>query len=144
MANRYTLLIVGIAAVVTTTPPTVSDAKGKGRAAAELSPAYSACMVKSGGITVEMHNCAAAETSRQDDLLNAAYRRLIAKLPTEQKEALRKAQRAWVAFRDSECNLAGSFEEGTMGPIVIDDCYSQLTSMRVNDLRLYQSQADAL
>jgi uncharacterized protein YecT (DUF1311 family) len=56
---------------------------------------YSTCLGKSNGVTIEIINCILAETRRQDARLNENYKRLISKLPTERKNALVEAQRAW-------------------------------------------------
>src|SRR5262245_18840934 len=69
----------------------------------EMTQEYSTCLGKSNGVTIEMINCILAETMRQDARLNENYKKLISKLPTERKNALVEAQRAWIKFRDANC-----------------------------------------
>jgi uncharacterized protein YecT (DUF1311 family) len=118
-----------------------AEAKEAVRAEPATAAQFKACMDKSGGVTLDMHNCLAAEDQRQDERLNANYKLLLSKLPTDQHDALRKAQRAWVAYRDSECALQGTFEHGNMGPLVIDGCYMDMTSRRADELKAYTAQA---
>ncbi len=52
--------------------------------------------------TLAMVECAAASYDRWDDELNRQYKRLTALLSPEEQQALRDAQRKWIAFRDAE------------------------------------------
>src|SRR5262249_19658826 len=69
----------------------------------EMTQEYSTCLEKSNGATIEMNSCILAETIRQDARLNENYKRLISKLATERRNALVKAQRAWIRFQDANC-----------------------------------------
>jgi uncharacterized protein YecT (DUF1311 family) len=79
----------------------------------ELSAEYSACLDKAGGVTFDMIECIAAETGRQDATLNNNYRILMSKLSSDQKKALLEAERAWIAFRDANCQFYGDPQGGT-------------------------------
>ena len=53
---------------------------------------------------LELSNCIAGEYQRADAELNTVYRQAMLKLNTEEhKTALRNAQRAWIEYRDSNC-----------------------------------------
>ena len=114
-------------------------AGGPGAAAAQEPPGYSAafdaCMDRSGGVTVEMRDCSAAEYERQDRALNAAYRDLMGRLGPELQTDLRNAQRAWIAFRKAECDYRHRSEGGTMGLLVYDGCWLDFTAKRVTQLQ---------
>src|SRR5262249_52142347 len=56
------------------------------------------------GATAEMFECNGEELDRQDARLNNTYKKLISKLPPDRKEALLKAQRAWIKFREANCD----------------------------------------
>ena len=70
-----------------------------------LSKNFSKCMDKSDGVTVEMLGCIAAEAKLQDARLNKVYKDVMAELSEPRKKELRDAQRAWVKFRDANCNF---------------------------------------
>src|SRR5215471_2314746 len=70
--------------------------RGSYAADREMTQEYSTCLGKTNGATIEMINCILAETMRQDARLNENYKKLISKLPTERKNALVEAQRAWI------------------------------------------------
>jgi uncharacterized protein YecT (DUF1311 family) len=101
------------------------------------SPAYGACMDKSQGVTVDMHDCAATEFTRRDGELNIAYQALMKVLDRpEEKGAWRKAQRAWVAFRDAQCEADASPDAGgSIEPLIIDSCATRMTYKRTQELR---------
>ncbi|KRB61875.1 urease-associated protein [Rhizobium sp. Root708] len=52
------------------------------------------------------------------------------------EEALVKAQRAWVNFRDAECEAAGfQARGGTMEPMLVAGCIAELTDERTKQLK---------
>jgi len=69
------------------------------------SAAHAACMEKSGGVTSAMQDCIATELLRQDARLNKAYKAAMAPLTASRKKQLLSAQRAWLAFRDANCQF---------------------------------------
>lgn len=110
-----------------------------GAASAQESPEYSAefsaCMDRSGGVTVEMRDCSTAEYERQDHALNVVYRDLMGRLGPELQTDLRTAQRAWIAFRKAECDYRHRSEGGTMGLLIYDSCWLDFTASRVVHLQ---------
>ena len=76
------------------------------------SPAYKACMDKSGGVTVAMLDCGNAEYVRLDAALNAAYRAATNGLEPAQRNLLRDAQRAWLAMPPAERARVLGLESG--------------------------------
>src|ERR1043165_5900900 len=85
---------------------------------------------------VEMNRCAAAELRRADVRLNAAYDQLLKKLDTNRRAKLQKAERAWIAFRDAQCDYEGSESEGgSIQPLEIAACKTELTKARIAQLR---------
>src|SRR5262249_29911158 len=108
-----------------------SDAAGR-----ENTEEYSTCLGKSNGVTIEMINCMLAETRRQDARLNENYKRLISKLPTERKNALVEAQRAWIRFRDANCGFYADPEGGSAARVTANECFLNATADRAKELRL--------
>jgi uncharacterized protein YecT (DUF1311 family) len=51
-------------------------------------------------------------------------------------EALLKAQRGWIAYRDGQCELAG-FEArgGSMEPMLVNGCLAEMTKARTRELQ---------
>jgi uncharacterized protein YecT (DUF1311 family) len=95
---------------------------------------FTACIEKSGGVTVSMRDCNAAEYKKQDDRLNRSYKKLKESLPKTQNQELLEAQRIWLKFRDTNCDLYAKIYEGTMALIVVDDCYLKAVTERATEL----------
>ena len=100
----------------------------------ELSQQFSACMEKSGGVTVDMLDCIGAETKRQDTRLNKVYKEVMAQLSPARNKELQAAQRAWIKFRDANCNYYADPEGGTMATVSSNDCFMTATASRAKEL----------
>lgn len=85
------------------------------------------------GSTYEMVECFKAKTEAWDKRLNAAYPKALAAAQPKQREQLRKAQRAWVAYRDANC-LYWALGEGTIARIQASDCMYRMTKERAEEL----------
>ncbi len=85
----------------------------------------------------QMTACSAAGVSKSDEALNAAYQRLLAQLPDGQsRKDLRKAEKAWLGFRDAACAFEGdSVEGGSLQPMIVSQCISALTRERTHGLQ---------
>ena len=110
--------------------------RGSYAADREMTQEYSTCLGKSNGVTIEMINCILAETMRQDARLNENYKKLISKLPTERKNALVEAQRAWIKFRDPNCGFYADPEGGSAARMTANECFLNATADRAKELRL--------
>ena len=103
----------------------------------------------------EMNYCAGQDFERADTELNAAYRTAIAGAQEADRDyaratqgnemrdsgpgeeaSLREAQRAWVTFRDAQCQ-GESYEArgGSMQPMLYQGCRATLTRARTAELR---------
>lgn len=100
----------------------------------ELTRQFSICMDKSGGVTVEMLDCIAAETERQDLRLNKAYKDVMAELTPQRKKQLQEAQRAWIKYRDANCDFYADPDGGTLAAVSSNDCYMSTTASRAKEL----------
>ena len=110
--------------------------------AAPANPQYSrdyrACIGKAQGVDLLLDNCDTAEIGRQDQALKASFAALTAATPSGQLPALQKAQQAWAAFRDSECDYASVEEQGfPLGDKLTRDCYLRMTYDRIQALKRY-------
>ena len=97
--------------------------------------------------TSELNICAEQDWAREDAALNAVYKRVLAKIAASDQgepygakswdKALRDSQRAWVAFRDTDCKGLVPFDwtggTGTTGAVL--GCMSRTTKERAKDLR---------
>jgi uncharacterized protein YecT (DUF1311 family) len=101
----------------------------------EMSQEYKACMDRSKGVTSEMLDCMSAEFTRQDARLNENYKILMAKLSAKRKEALLEAQRAWIKFRDANCNFYYDPEGGSAAHLGGNECVLNATADRATELR---------
>lgn len=89
--------------------------------------------------TQGMVACISAETAAWDWILNREYRGLRMALDEEQKDALRDAQRKWIAFRDADCAFPHIFVRGTLSQPWGADCVMQHTARRAMELRGFRN-----
>lgn len=99
---------------------------------------YSACMEIAGGVTSDTLNCMGAENKIQDASLNKAYKALMVKLTPARKKSLQEAQRAWIKFRDANCNYYEDPEGGTMASMMGSDCFLFTTATRARELERFK------
>ncbi|MBB2907196.1 lysozyme inhibitor LprI family protein [Agrobacterium sp. CMT1] len=94
----------------------------------------------------DMTICAGKDYEKADKELNVAYQKLRKLLIERDKaadadgkgatDALVTAQRAWVAFRDANCALAGfQARGGSMEPMLISSCLAETSGKRAEELR---------
>lgn len=114
------------------------------RAPACLGQAADMCQLQEGGQTNSgIAVCISAETAVWDEILNAEYKATRAGLRardgsdgTALADGLRDAQRAWIAFRDSECDLTYAlWEGGSVRGIAYANCLMVMTAERSLALR---------
>ena len=87
-----------------------------------------------------MNQCAAKENKAADNELNRLYKQITARLKDnpEAKKMLVKAQRAWIGFRDAECEFSASgVEGGSVYPLIYDNCITAQTKARVEAFKTY-------
>ena len=91
-----------------------------------------------GDTQVEMNACAEADFKAADAELNAAWKPAKAFYDgTGHGEDLLKAQRAWIAFRDAECDrLYARNMDGTIRFTVYAACQNRMTAERAIELGL--------
>jgi|tagenome__1003787_1003787.scaffolds.fasta_scaffold19931177_2 uncharacterized protein YecT (DUF1311 family) len=93
--------------------------------------------------------CAEIDWKNSDAKLNQIYKKLSAKVkdvPDEEdfsKTQLVAAQRAWVAFRDAECELQASLDGGAPRWIIVNqtNCLADFTKERTLVFSKYLNQA---
>lgn len=84
--------------------------------------------------------CVGQALKQSDAELNATYGQIQQRLKNDPATAklLVGAQRAWVAFRDAECNFSSSSSlGGTVYPMIVALCADRLTRQRIDGLKVY-------
>ncbi|WP_423203967.1 lysozyme inhibitor LprI family protein [Pseudomonas kribbensis] len=87
-----------------------------------------------------MNQCAGQEYKAADKELNAVYQQITARLKdnAEGKKLLISAQRAWIGFRDAECNFSASgVAGGSVYPLIYSNCLTSVTKVRTEALKQY-------
>lgn len=117
-----------------------------------LGQASGLCQEQSGGsTTIGIADCIQAETAMWDVILNEEYKwtQMANETADEQgfsqvldrSDALRDAQRAWIAFRDADCTARyAMWQDGTIRTIVGANCHLTMTAQRAIELRDMRGQ----
>ena len=87
-----------------------------------------------------MNTCAQHAFETADARLNGAYKQLIGQLKADagQTKLLVAAERAWIAYRDADCEFATAENAGgSMRPMLVMRCKETMTTARVAELRAY-------
>jgi uncharacterized protein YecT (DUF1311 family) len=88
-----------------------------------------------------LNQCAGAAFEKADKQLNEAYKQIGERLKdnAESHKLLVETQRAWVAWRDAECNFQGGpvDQAGSIYPLVVANCKATLTENRLEDFHAY-------
>lgn len=93
------------------------------------------CLDTSGGVTAAMTECLSNELALQDKRLNEVYQALMRKASEQQASELRKAQRAWLAYRDATCGLFDTFGGGgSLDRVNVGSCEVDIVARRVRFL----------
>lgn len=79
--------------------------------------------------------CAEQELKRVDADLNANYKKLQQALNTEQREALKKAQRAWLQYRKERCDFEYVAPTAPGGEANRSFCLLEMTAQKSQYLR---------
>lgn len=97
--------------------------------------------------TVEMNYCSEQEYNKVDAELNRVYQQIVAGIDTHDdveadrlkawKEALKSAQRAWVAYKEKDCGELIGYEwyGGTGATSASLGCMIQKTETRIKELK---------
>lgn len=114
-------------------------------AAVALAPLAAAAECAPDATQAELNACTGATFAAADRELNTLYAEMKARLRDDADTAklLILAQRAWVAWRDAECDLAAAgVAGGSIYPTIRGQCLTELTTARVADFRRYLSCAE--
>ena len=88
----------------------------------------------------DMDICAGKSYAKSDAELNKLYKQIETRLKgdADTTKLLVAAQKAWVSFRDAECNFSSSgVTGGSVYPFISSNCLDGMTQSRVKDLQGY-------
>jgi hypothetical protein len=85
------------------------------------------------------HRChaglSAGEFSGRECATGAVYAKALAALPADQRVKLREAQRRWLAFRSSDCDVFFGTQTGTVAGVQNVGCMIDRTEKRIENLQ---------
>jgi uncharacterized protein YecT (DUF1311 family) len=107
------------------------------------SATYNRCMTSGDAaqvITSGMIDCTESERNFQDGKLNQAYKMVLARLPANRQDDLRRSERNWIKARDAICakELTGDFAGGSMSRVTWLGCLVDETIKRTMALEHYR------
>jgi len=86
---------------------------------------------------LDMNVCSYRDYLRADIKLNETWKATF-KAGSPVATKLLEAQRAWIAFRDAQCDAAGErYAGGTMQALATNGCLIELTKRRIEDLQAF-------
>lgn len=105
-------------------------------------PGFALAQQNCGDLTTQtdMNICAGKAYAKSDAELNTLYKQIEARLKddADTKKLLVSAQKAWIGFRDAECNFSSStVAGGTAYPFISSTCLDNMTQTRIETLRGY-------
>jgi uncharacterized protein YecT (DUF1311 family) len=107
---------------------------------AQAAPLYRSENCGDKATQTELNICSYANLKAADAALNRLYARLMTQQGSRaEKDRLKAAERAWLAYRDAECAFAaGPREEGgTMWPLEMNGCLQRKTDARLRELQFH-------
>jgi uncharacterized protein YecT (DUF1311 family) len=92
---------------------------------------------------LQMNECAAAQFSKLDKEMNAAYTAYRAQLDVEQERQFKAVQLAWLKLRDLTCKFESSgVEGGSVHPFILLSCLAGKTRLRLKEISVLASCAE--
>jgi uncharacterized protein YecT (DUF1311 family) len=86
----------------------------------------------------ELNECVENGKNIADAELNRLYKVQMSYLKTpEKKEQLKKAQLAWIKYRDAVCEYEVTSQGGSMYPMAVNGCIQRQTMLRNVELNNY-------
>jgi uncharacterized protein YecT (DUF1311 family) len=136
------LLHAALVAVLLLAAPALADDGGSTAPNDPIDAALDQCLAKPDGESTEgMVACFGAAYQSWDKELNGVYRELLDSLDADQKEALKTAQRQWLAFRDADDAFLTSLQGATSGSLLrvsANEAMANIVKARVMQLRGYR------
>jgi uncharacterized protein YecT (DUF1311 family) len=109
-----------------------------GGAAASDAPLYKTKDCDKETVQMEMNICAGANLDAANAELNRVYQKALSQQTDQKsKDALKDAERAWIAYRDKECawEIGPQEDGGSIWPMAMDNCLQDKTDARIRELK---------
>jgi uncharacterized protein YecT (DUF1311 family) len=109
-----------------------------GAASAADPPLYKMRDCSSEVVQMAINQCTGDNLGAADAELNRVYRKLIGEQTDQKsKDKLRNLERAWVAYRDKECDseVGPQSEGGSSWPMDMNTCLQQKTDAQIRKLK---------
>src|SRR5271169_4799245 len=91
-------------------------------------PSLANAQCKNAVSTKDIQNCMDGEWKKSDAELNRVYQESLEKLKPDQAALLKKAQRAWLTYRDAQCEADYTmYVGGTAAHLALAQCRISLT-----------------
>lgn len=104
----------------------------------------------------ELNTCASNDYEAADQALNKAYQAAMQRMRQADEEAaatgpdsvgaveaLKKAQRGWIAYRDGHCEAEGfAMRGGSAEPMLVNGCKAELSRTRARELDALLSESN--
>ena len=98
---------------------------------------------KEANTQLEMNQCSAAGFHKADSELNMLYASARKKLAAADSAKLQEAQRAWLKYRDANCDAETSlYEGGSIQPAIRAGCLERTTRARIAELHAVYETGD--
>jgi uncharacterized protein YecT (DUF1311 family) len=83
----------------------------------------------------DLDQCAGQDFRASDAKLNALYKSMMAKYDAPNQAKLKTAERAWLTYRDAECDYeTNGSAGGTINPMMDTICRTTKTDARIKEL----------
>ncbi len=91
---------------------------------------------KSGDLNqMQLDQCAGQDFTAADAKLNALYKMMMSKYDAANSALLKSSERAWIAYRDAQCDFAtNGTAGGTINPMMDTICRTDKTNARIKEL----------
>ena len=124
MISRLLFLLLVLAPVFATDQKTESSAEA---ADANCSQANT---------QMEINQCLGDAYQKADKKLNQTYSGILKKQDAAGQARLRTVQRAWVKYRDANCDAAAArYAGGSIQPSIHSECLKRITAARIDELQ---------
>lgn len=86
----------------------------------------------------DLNICTAQEYKKEDQKLNKLYQAYSAKLGSAERKQFTAIQKSWVNYKDKDCQYAAQgYKGGSIYPMVLNECLTEKTEDRIDDLEDY-------
>jgi uncharacterized protein YecT (DUF1311 family) len=89
---------------------------------------------------MELDVCTDQQFKAADTALNQTYAEIQKRLADDAdgKKRLTVAQKAWIGFRDAECDFQTfNAKDGSIYPMIVSECLTAMTKKRTEELNVY-------